>query len=176
MQIHFTEAEPKNTYKGFFDRAKDIYHQDAFSTINDTSSKLRTYGLIKEGIGREDYLLKIRNTKLRSKLSKFRLSNHKLRIEVGRHENLQSHERICQICLEDIEDEIHFLVKCKHYANLRQPLFNDCINLRPQFCYYTDKEKFIFIMASPSIMGNVSKFLDNALSDRDTHLEVIRVL
>ena len=47
-----------------------------------------------------------------------------------------------------------------------------CIKMR----YYTDKEKFIFIMTSPSLMGNVSIFLENALNDRDIYLEVAREL
>ena len=176
MQNHFTEPNPKNVHRVFFDRARDIYHQEAFSTIGDATSKLRTYGLIKCSIGREDYLTEIRNTKLRRKLTKFRVSNHKLMIEVGRHMKLQKQERICQICQEGVEDEIHFLITCKHYKTLRKPLIDYCTELRPPFEYYTAEEKFIFIMTSPFLMGNVSKFLDKALNDRDTYLEVSATL
>ena len=88
MQNLFMENTPKNVHSKFYNRAKDIYHQTSFSTIRDVTSKLRTYGLMKYKIGREDYLTEIRNTKLRCKLSKFRLSNHKLMIETGRHMKL----------------------------------------------------------------------------------------
>ena len=171
MQYRVTEPAQENAGNAFIGRAKDIYCQDAFSRITDPESKLRTYGLIKHDAGREEYLVQIRNTKLRQKLTKFRLSNHKLMIEVGRHMKLQKEERICQICHEEIEDEIHFLTKCKIYEALRKPLFDCCIELRPQFSYYSAKERFIYIMSTPAMMGHVSRFLDSALKDRDIYLD-----
>jgi hypothetical protein len=44
-------------------------------------------------------------------LSKLRISNHNLEIERGRHRGLQARERICKLCLKEVEDEIHFLLK-----------------------------------------------------------------
>ena len=176
LQIYYTEPELKNKHQGFRKRARDIFYQNAFSAINDGSSKLRTYSLIKEIKGREDYLIKIRNTKIRTSLSKFRLSNHKLRIELGRRDGTPREERFCQICHEGVEDEIHFLVKCKQYEVLRQPLINLCSNLKLQFYFYTDKEKFMFIMKTPSLIDLVSKFIHNAMNDREIFLEVARNL
>ena len=165
LQFDYTDKEIKNKHIGLLNRAKNIFHQEAFSTIKKNSSKLRTYSLIKQNIGREDYLLKLRNPKVRGILTKFRLSNHKLRIESGRNEGLRSEERMCQICFEGVEDEIHFLVKCKQYEAQRQPLFDVCRNLKPQFQFYTEKVKFIFIMNSPSIIDIVSKFIANATNE-----------
>ena len=127
-------------------KAKDMYHQDAFSNITNPESKLRTYGLIKHDIGREQYLMLIKNTKRRQKLTKLRLSNHKLMVEVGRHMKPKQpvEKRICQICQVETEDEIHFLVKCKFYEDLRKPLFEQCIELRPQFPYYSTTEQFVY--------------------------------
>jgi coproporphyrinogen III oxidase len=48
-------------------------------------------------------------------LSKLRISNHNLEIERGRHRGLQAKERICKLCLKEVEDEIHFLLKCEAY-------------------------------------------------------------
>ena len=176
LQIYYTESEIRNKHIGFLKRANDIFHQNAFSEINDDSSKLRTYSLIKDTKGREEYLVKIRNTKTRTSLSKFRLSNHKLRIELGRREGIVREERICQICSEGVEDEIHFLVKCKQYNDLRQPLINLCMESKPQFNYYTDKEKFIFIMKTPTLIDAMSKFISNAMTDREILLEVTKSL
>ena len=162
----------KNVDKAFVGRARDIYHQEAFSNLNDPKAKLRTYGLMKHDIGREGYLVQIKNTKLRQKLTKFRLSNHKLMIELGRHTDLDKDERICQICHEEVEDEIHFMIKCKFYDALRKPLFDHCSQLRPQFLYYSDKEKFQYVMSTPAILNHMSKFLDDAMKDREIHLEV----
>ena len=160
----------------FFGKAKDIFHQEVFAQISNPKSKLRTYALIKQNIGREDYLKEIRNTKHRQKLTKLRLSNHQLMIEKGRHKNLPKEERICPMCLEGIEDEIHFLTKCKHFQQLREPLLTSCSQLRPQFEYYSDEEKFIFIMTTPVLMGNVSKFIHSAFEERDVALDVITTI
>ena len=106
------------------------------------------------------------------KLSKFRLSNHKLLIETGRHMKLPITERICPVCMEGTEDEIHLLVRCNLYQSARQPLLDKCAELRPHFDFYSDKEKFQFIMTTPVLMGNVSKFVYSALNDRDIYQDV----
>ena len=61
----------------------DIFHQEAFAAINRGGSKLRTYAIFKKTIGPETYVVKTRNTKIRKQISKLRLSNHTLMIEVG---------------------------------------------------------------------------------------------
>ena len=158
-----SQSEPSNTnntHKKTFNRTNDIFHQESFSTIKSVSSKLRTYGLFKNTIGREDYLEQIRNTKNRSCLTRFRLSNHKLMIEVGRHQNLQKHERICQVCKKYVEDEIHFLINCKLYEELRKPIFENCIKEKTSFPYYTDEEKFIYIMTSSDLTFKLATFLN----------------
>ena len=175
MQYKLTETAT-NICNAVFGKAKDVFHQEAFYGIEQAGAKLRTYSLIKHKIGREDYLEQIKNTKHRQQLTKFRLSNHKLRIEVGRHMNLPKEERICEICNEGIEDEIHFLVKCDLYKTLRKPLVDICTELRPQFGFYSDQEKFVFLMTTSLLMGNVSKFIDSALKDRDTYLETSKAL
>ena len=63
------------------------------------------------------------NQDKRTLLTKFRISNHNLRIETGRHEcKVNSHgkpvillrcERLCQNCITNsVEDEIHFMLEC----------------------------------------------------------------
>ena len=55
-----------------FSRMRDIFHQEAFAAINQESSKLRTYKLLKEEIGLETYLTIGNNSKNRTTLTKFR--------------------------------------------------------------------------------------------------------
>jgi hypothetical protein len=38
---------------------------------------------------------------------------------------LQAKERICKLCLKEVEDEIHFLLKCEALQNVRTPT-NTC--------------------------------------------------
>ena len=155
----------------FLGKAKDMFHQEAFEQISRPESKLRTYSLIKTVIGKEGYLDQIRNTKYRQKLTKLRLSNHQLMIEKGRHMKLEKDERICPVCSEGVEDEIHFLLNCKQYDSLREPLLHECSDLKMNFRYYSDVEKFILMMTTPVLMGNVSKFINSAFNERDTYLD-----
>jgi hypothetical protein len=76
MQYRATDHDQKNVANAFISRAKDTYHQEAFSCIRNPDSKLRTYGLLKHTIGREEYLIQIKNTKTRQNLTRLRLSNH----------------------------------------------------------------------------------------------------
>ena len=58
--------------------------------MREKSSKLRTYALFKTEPGIEKYLIEINNVSVRQKLTKFRLSNHKLAMETGKHDSLRS--------------------------------------------------------------------------------------
>ena len=175
MQYRITDNTSTISY-ALLGKMRDIYHQEAFAQISDPKAKLRTYALIKDNTGRESYLNQIRNTKHRQMLTKFRLSNHKLMVEKGRHLRLPLNERTCPVCQAGVEDEIHFLVQCTHYETLRKPLLDNCLESRPQFNFYSDEQKFIFIMTSPTIMGDVSKFVYTAMSERDTYLDVSTTL
>ena len=55
-------------------------------------------------------------------MTKFRLSNHKLMIEKGRHQNTHKELRICPFCTK-VEDEIHFLTNCHTFRYIRAALF-----------------------------------------------------
>ena len=62
------------------------------------------------------------NGNLRVILTKFRLSDHELNIEKGRHKDIKRQERFCPCCSlkKQIENETHFLLECPYYNNLRQ--------------------------------------------------------
>ena len=44
-------------------------------------------------------------------------------IEVGRHNKIAENERMCQICMYDVECEVHFLYDCPLYRGLRLKYF-----------------------------------------------------
>ena len=57
---------------------------------------------------------------MRKIISKIRCSDHQLEIEKGRHLNIPREQRFCTICADGaIEDEEHFLLKCKTYQHIR---------------------------------------------------------
>ena len=159
----------KTVHNEFYKRNKDIFNQDAFSAIQNDTSKLRTYALFKEENEMEKYL-SIKNIKHRTSLTRFRLSNHKLMIEKGRHGNLKPHERLCQVCKDCIEDETHFLITCPLYETLRKPVLDYCNSVKSNFQFYTDKEKLYFIMTSETLLGDVAKFVHDGFQKRDEYL------
>jgi hypothetical protein len=46
----------------------------------------------------------------RKLLTKFRISAHNLNIEKGRYIGTKVEDRICNLCKNNIEDEVHFLI------------------------------------------------------------------
>ena len=151
-----------NTHTKLYKRLSDVFYQSAFESINKQDSKLRTYSLIKASVEIENYLITTRNINARVCLTKFRLSNHKLMIETGRHHKVPKTERFCPFCHGMIEDEIHFLINCKQYDALRGPLFKECREARKNFSYYSNKEKFIFIMTYNLLSDKLAKFISDA--------------
>ena len=68
--------------------------------------KLRTYAFFKTIFKKEKYLSVINNVDIRKCLMVFRISAHKLEIEVGRYKNIQSMKRLCKVCtLNEVEDK-----------------------------------------------------------------------
>ena len=124
MMESFINSDDCNIQEKAFKRMCDIFHQSAFEQINTENSKLRTYKLIKTNIGREIYLEKLENIQNRISFTKFRLSNHLLMIEKGRHNKIARDMRFCPFCPQKIEDEIHFLIECKCFETHRKELFD----------------------------------------------------
>ena len=135
-------------------------------------SKLRAYRLIKHDVTVcEPYLALITNPKARSALTKFRLSDHKLHIESGRHCNPPKpvEERLYKICNNQVvEDEIHFLLNCSHYCDLRSPLMQQAVTLSQNFPHLTPKEKFTFLMCTshPALIQETALYIYKAMQAR----------
>ena len=69
----------------------DFYHRQFLMDLcsdcvnGNEQNKLRTYKLFKQSIHTENYLLTVKNRKLRTNICRFRVSSHNLPIETGRH-------------------------------------------------------------------------------------------
>ena len=84
------------------------------------SGKLDTYCTFKHTFGIEPYLSILEKFEHRKNFTKFRISSHKLMIEKGRYHGIPREERLCLRCdLKEIEDEIHFIFQCPHFAQSR---------------------------------------------------------
>ena len=82
------------------------------------SRKLEFYKVFKE-YSTSDYLQHLRNFNERRNLVKFKLSNHKLMIELGRYQSdhIPKENRFCPLCKSNqVENETHFLLDCSKYS------------------------------------------------------------
>ena len=86
--------------------------------------KLRTYRLFKDNFISECYVFTIMPKCHRSALAQFRCGTATLRIETGRYEGTPVEQRFCLFCKDKVEDEIHALLDCPLYNDVRVKLFN----------------------------------------------------
>ena len=112
----------------------------------DNSIKGQTYKGFKNQKHYEPFLDQL-SRKLRRVMLKFRLSDHKLMIEEGRHfrPKIPRENRWCKFCGTAVEDEQHMLIDCKMYGN-RQKWFENIAEKYPNFSSLNSHQKFIFLM------------------------------
>ncbi len=60
----------------------------------------------------EPYIMYIEDPFIRKDMTKFRISEHMLRIEKGRYKKIERNNRVCLICNNgEIEDEFYFMME-----------------------------------------------------------------
>ena len=127
------------------------------------SSKASAFIQFKTNIFLETYLKINYNRNHKKTITRFRLSNHSLMIEKGRHLKIERNERICYFCTGKIEDEENFFVNSPLYCSHRKNLEEKCIENCNRYAHLNDKQKFIFLMSNEDIV--IIKALGRYLSD-----------
>ncbi len=92
-------------------------------------------------------------------------------IRTGRHHRpkpLPIHERFCLNC-KTVEDELHHLLHCKKFVNIRSPLIKMCMSNIPRFKDMSMNDRFVQIMKSRDlrIINELGVFLNKASSGQD---------
>ena len=85
----------------------------------------------------------MRNRQHRSAIAQFRCGILPLKIETGRYMNIPVEFRLCNFCDNCTETEVHFLLYCPKYSEIRSE-FNNVTNLYdriPNFENLNDNEK-----------------------------------
>ena len=112
------------------------------------NKKLKFYSQFRTDCHKADCLNPINNPLHKKTLNKFRLGNHQLLIETGRHTNPKTPEnlRICPFChLNEVENETHFIFSCQLYNSLSSKFFADVNERYPIFNALDNNLKIIFL-------------------------------
>lgn len=113
----------------------------------------------------ETYLQLNITKKERSHLAQFRCAVLPLKIETGRFSGLAVEDRLCQVCDQHaVESEIHLLLNCNVYNDLRKILIDKSTRRHNNFINMTDTEKLRFIVTHEE--RECAKCLVNAMSRR----------
>ena len=151
----------------------DTLWKDSYNPSHTT--KLRLYRLYKTSYSCEPYLMSIMNAQLRKTLCRFRTGCYPLRIETGRYQRPvpPPSAHTCELCANEcVENEIHFLIECPKYANLRESLYRRVAAIDPTFILLPQFEKFIYLLSSghPDTIHNVAVYLKQAELVRNSSL------
>ena len=133
-------------------RAMNYWEKQMKENAIDKQGKLRTYFSFKPKFKKELYLNVISNRVVRKSFTQFRISAHQLAIERGRYKKVKAAERICKCCqTNEVEDEIHFLLKCPKYEEERNKLLLPIMNSYKNFKELTAENKFIWLLSNENI-------------------------
>ena len=121
-------------------------------------NKLRTYRLFKSHYEVEEYCKLFLLVRHRSAFAKFRCGVAPIKIETGRYENLDVNQRLCPFC-SSFEDEMHVILHCETYRDLRNNLFSNANSLLPNcnFNVLNDIEKMKLLFRHPSLIRLCAK-------------------
>ena len=133
------------------------------------STKAASFKLFKINTVLEPHLTLNLSMKHKKTISRFRLSNHTLMIEKGRHLKIEKTERRCYFCKEKVENEKHFLLNCPQYSPQRKIFENICTKNCIRYQNLTEEQKFIFIMSNENetIIKALGKLLTDSFNIRD---------
>ena len=140
------------------------------------SRKLEFYKVFKDEYSTSDYLQQLRNFNERRNLVKFKLSNHKLMIELGRYQtdHISRENRLCPLCKSNqVENETHFLLDCSKYSLQRRTFLNRINELIPNFERKSTSESIKLLMDSNDYHVNklVMKCISSCMNIRDAFLQ-----
>jgi hypothetical protein len=77
-------------------------------------------------------------------------------------------ERVCFNCSKSVENEIHVILFCPLYDDLRATLLNECIIIDHVFNTFNDQHKRSFVLSHPGIVRKTAKILYLILERRKT--------
>ena len=108
----------------------------------------------------------------RAAFSKFRCGVAPIRIETGRHENLDINQRQCHFC-NVIEDETHVILDCSAFDDLRNNLLIKAVSVLPTFNVLNVNEKMEVLFTSPNMIRSCAKTCSSAIRSSMNRINLI---
>ena len=134
-----------------------------------SEGRLTFFRKLKADFRTEEYLNRIKKSKLRSLLTKIRISAHNLAIESGRHKKIPRDQRLCTSCTNaTVEDEVHFLLHCDRFAQERIRFFVIMENYIPGFETLPDLSKIDLILNRPDVCISAANYIATIFEKRKT--------
>ena len=158
--------------RSFFEADAQNYFSTEINRVNakrgNGLNKLRTYKKFKQRFETEPYVKLVDVRSHRRALAQFRCGVAPIRLETGRYErgrHLPVAERTCYVCKDAVESEVHVILHCPLYSDLREDFF---FKVSP-FCDFVlddDDAKLKFIFSCPDVARMSARFLSDVLRRR----------
>lgn len=136
-------------------------------------SKLQCYLALNRQYTVAEYLSTVTDEKLRKTLTMYRLSDHSLAIETGRHRQtwLPREDRLCELCPHrQAETETHFLLHCSKYEHIRADFLSKIKHKVTDFDSLPDQTKMQHILGENRVSSlAAAKYVRLCHSLRDNH-------
>ena len=156
---NYTVAKSKSSV---LNKLKDISGNVIMEQLR-LSSKLQLYVSYKTVNCIEPYLAHIQDAHLRKIITMYRISAHKLPIEVGRYSHIDRNERVCKFCKSSLGDENHCLLRCFHptLTDLRNTYLNTIYEINPALKVLPRDCLLLYILSfkDVSIMNCTAKYI-----------------
>ena len=142
-------------YDCLWDALANKFLQNWFQTVNnveasssESGGKLALYRLIKHFPETEPYCRASLSVGVRRVLAGLRAGCLPLQIELGRYTTPKTplNLRICKLCNDGIEDQEHFLFRCRALTAPRNDFFSRIQTLNPDFLSYTLPDKCQYLL------------------------------
>ena len=131
-------------------------------------TKLRTYIRMKKKLKQEEFI-EDEDSKGRRLLARIRSGTNMLRIETGRYNNTPLERRFCYMCGIGVEDELHFLVRCVAYEDIRK----ECLDKIGRRGEEPEVEEIMFGNGSREEIKEVIRYVKRANARRERMMEFL---
>ena len=128
---------------------------------------LINYRKFKNELQPEKYLNLNISRDQRSAFAKLRCGVLPIEVETGRYRNTPLQQRTCKICdSNQVEDEVHFLINCPAYTDIRANMITKARETDEQFIFLDEKEQAYYLLSNDSVLTCVIKTVDKMFYKR----------